>query len=363
MQFSYRAARLPKNPDLSQKINAATERLHDKLSTFNFATIDISDYNKNYLFQDHLSNLTRTLQKYSYILSWALASTKRPLKDIAFMEYGGGIGILSLLAKEVGIGTVLYNDIYPVSCQDAQEIGKALGCEAQAYIPGDIDEVIEFIQKEKLSCDAVASYDVIEHVYDIELFLNKLKQLSTGNLSIFMSSGANGCNPRIKKALTKLHHQHEYEDRLNLWGHKKRDCLQSFFNERKLMIQQYRPQYTENLVYTLAKATRGMMKQDIHACINKYEQTKILPAIPMGSDTCDPHTGNWSEHLMDPYRLIEILKENGFEATVIPGYYGYNHSNLKNKLSSALNGSISLIPGLGLKIAPFYSLSGTITKK
>ncbi|HJM69087.1 MAG TPA: hypothetical protein QGF02_04020 [Candidatus Babeliales bacterium] len=362
MNLQYKAARLPKNHNLCSTIDAAAQRLREKLSSFNFATINISDYNKNYLFQDHLSNLTRSLQKYSYILSWALASTNKPLKDITFMEYGGGVGILSLLAKEVGIGTVLYNDIYSVSCEDAQEIGKALGCEAQEYITGDIDEVIEFVQEKKLSCDAVASYDVIEHVYDIELFLSKLKELSNGNLSIFMSSGANGTNPRIKKALTQLHHQHEYEDRLNLWGHKKRDCLQSFFNERKAMIQEYKPRYADNLVDKLTRATRGMIKQDIHACIDKYEQTKVIPTEPTVSDTCDPHTGNWSEHLMDPQRLITVLKENGFDAQVIPGYYGHNHSKLKNHLSSALNGSISLIPGIGLKLAPFYSLSGTITQ-
>ena len=59
MNLQYKAARLPKNHNLCSTIDAAAQRLREKLSSFNFATINISDYNKNYLFQDHLSNLTR----------------------------------------------------------------------------------------------------------------------------------------------------------------------------------------------------------------------------------------------------------------------------------------------------------------
>ncbi|MBT4856160.1 class I SAM-dependent methyltransferase [bacterium] len=361
MKLTYKAARLPKNQALCEHIDIAAQRLYDKLSNFNFATINISDYNKNYLFQDHLSNLTRTLQKYSYILAWSLDATKLPLQDVVFMEYGGGVGILSLLAKEAGVGTVLYNDIYPVSCNDAQAIGKALGCEADHYIPGDIDPVIEYLKNHKISCNAVASYDVIEHVYNIEEFLQKLKKLSSRNsLSIFMSSGANTCNPRIKSALTKLHHQHEYEDRLNLWGHKKRDSLQSFYTIRKDIIRKYKPSLTKYQIDQLSRATRGMIQKDIHACIDKFKKTRLIPAEPTSSDTCDPHTGNWSEHLMDPYHLIEVLRTSGFQAQLVPGYYGHNTNTIKNHMSSALNSSISLVPALGIKLAPFYSLLATI---
>jgi 2-polyprenyl-3-methyl-5-hydroxy-6-metoxy-1,4-benzoquinol methylase len=357
--ISKKALVIEKN--LTSEINTAASRLYKKLKTLNTATLSISDYNRNYLIKDHLGNLTRTLQKYSYILFSSVQATGLPLSDITFLDYGGGIGILALLAREAGIKTVLYNDIYAVSCDDARTLGRTLAIEADHYITGDIDDVIIYTKNNTLACNIIASYDVIEHVYNIDTFLKKITELSTAKrFTVFMSSGANIYNYRIRKTLQKHHEEHEYADRIDALGdHKQRDCLESFFSVRKKMIQEFAPSLSEDELVILARATRGKIKNDILRVVSEYKEKTILPAVPLTTDTCDPYTGNWSEHLMDPYQLKTVLEKEGFYTKVLCGLYGRQHHTFKNYITTSLNNVISYIPTkIGLRIAPFYTIFG-----
>jgi hypothetical protein len=105
MEYMYNYG-LPKDCKLLKDINLAASRLFNKLKYSDANSLCISDYNKRYL-GEHLERMRYTLQKYSYILSWSVASTNVPLNKFVFLDYGGGIGILSLLAKEFKVGTVI----------------------------------------------------------------------------------------------------------------------------------------------------------------------------------------------------------------------------------------------------------------
>ncbi|WP_054864747.1 hypothetical protein [Methanosarcina barkeri] len=171
--------------------------------------------------------------------------------------------MLSLLAKECNIGTVIYNDIYDVSARDAELIGKAIGEQADYYIPGDIDEVIDFLKNNSINCNAIANYDVIEHIYDIEEFLKKISLISNNNLKVFFSSGANPYNPFIKRKLIKYHQMCELVDREQLFGDKKRDLLEAYSKIRSKLIKSLNPDLSEDQVAYLVTATRGMVESDI----------------------------------------------------------------------------------------------------
>jgi len=362
MKFMFDYARLPKNQKLVRDIDFAANRLFNKLTAIN-VELDISEYNRNYL-RSKLVNLTGRLQIYSYILAWALAESNKHPNEFTFLEYGGGSGMLSLLAKEANIGTVVYSDIYDVSCRDAKVVAKSIGNEADYYVNGDIDDVIGFFKNKSIKCDAIASYDVIEHIYDIEYFIRRLKDLPNDILTVCLSSGANIFNKRYTRRVMKKQYEVEHYDREKEFWHKERDTVRSYLKVRKELILKYSGKLNENEVAKLAALTRGMMCLDIAKCVDRYLQTQQFPRKPAHpTNTCDPYTGNWMEHLMDPYKLKYIMSEAGFEVEILSGYYACSKSKIKRVLGKLLNGVIFLLGKRkqGLSIAPFFTIYGKST--
>ena len=356
MKLSYPHARLPHDDAARQAIHSAAARLYDKLNDLTIDQLDISDYNKRYL-GNHLKNLTSTLQKHAYILAWSLACSPAPPAEQVLIDYGGGCGVLSLLAKELGTGTVAYSDIYDVSCTDAQLIAQAVHNEADHYIHGDVDAVIDFLRASAVSGAVVASYDVIEHIYDVEGFLAKLAELAEPPFRLVMASSANPRNRRIRQRLMAKQTRLEHEDRERQWGHKERDCLKAYLTVRKDIVADHAPALSDSEAQRLAQATRGLIDPDIRACVDAYLETGRTPRQPdYPTNTCDPTTGNWAEHLMDLDRLQAILAERGYQASVLPGYYGWTHKANRRLTRSLKNLLISALKHRGLTLAPFYTL-------
>jgi len=362
MKFIYNFAYLPKNTKLLTDINSAACRLYEKLKVLNIDTLNISDYNKRYL-NKRMGNLNSNLQLYSHLLSWALAKTEISKNKFVFVDYGAGIGILSLLAKELGVGTVIYNDIYDVSCKDAETIGNHVGNPADFYVQGDIEELINFIKKANINCNAIASYDVIEHIYDIEIFFKRIPLLSNDGLTIVMASGSNIFNPKRRRLEIKRQIEVEYLDQQKKWGDKERDCRKSYLKVRNEIISNYlrdnNKELSEKEINKLAKKTRGKMIEDILKCVEDYLKKGIYPPEPKHpTNTCDPYTGNWMEHLFNPYILKKILVNSGFKAQILNGYYGYYKKPIKKLAVNFMNRSIVLLNKQGIRLAPFYMVYG-----
>ena len=278
--------------------------------------------------------------------------------DLVFLEYGGGTGFLSLLSKVLGVGTVIYSDIYNVSCKDAKEIAQTLGYQANYYIEGGIDELVEFFSSAKLVADSIASYDVLEHIYDIDDFCTKLYGICHKGTTMMHASGANIFFYPYVKSVQKKQKEIETRDREEEWGHKQRDCTLAYLGERKKIIMEYSPSLSENEIAMLASNSRGLIKDDILKFVDRYiecgESSKL---IEHPTNTCDPHTGNWAEHLMNPYYLQEALSINGFEVTVLPGYWGNPNSFLKSAIANILNRAIRIFSTqISLYICPYYSI-------
>jgi 2-polyprenyl-3-methyl-5-hydroxy-6-metoxy-1,4-benzoquinol methylase len=354
MKYTYPSAALPARKSLLKEIDQAAERLAGRLTGLDSSGLGISEYNQRYL-GEILRVLVNSLQTYGYLLACSLAHNESSLKEIVLVDHGGGIGMLSLLAKELGIGTVIYNDIYPVSCSDARLIAKAISAEADAYVSGEIDELLCFLQTYGISADAIVSNNVIEHIYDIEGFLKKLRFLSRDSLCVVFASSANAHNPRIRKKVRERHLHDEYVDREKIWGRKKRDSLRSYLDIRKEIISVLDPSLPAEIVEQLAKATRGLIKDDIVKYLEEYKRMgNISYRADHPTNTCDPYTGNWSERLMDTEHLKALLAREGFDVQVLSGYYGFTNRLHKRLIRGLLNGLLSVFRSKGLLLAPYY---------
>lgn len=93
---------LPQNKKYIRKINKAAEELYKKILILDVNKLEIGDYNKRYL-SNIKKSLYNQLQRYAYILIWILSENNYELEKIKFLDYGGGTGVLSLLAKQLRI--------------------------------------------------------------------------------------------------------------------------------------------------------------------------------------------------------------------------------------------------------------------
>lgn len=364
--FLYKFGKYPNNNEVVLGVIEAAERLSKKVEKLNINKLSISEYNKRY-FGGHIKNKQArllNLTKYAYVLSWALNKVDKPKEKITFLDHGGGHGMLSLLAKEYGIGTVIHEDIYPVSCEDAKKIATELNLLADHYIPGDIYHLMKYFKDKNINCDCIANYDVIEHIYEIDDFLSKLNSLSSNDISIFFATSANGLNPRINFKLKKMHRYFETKNRKYRFGRKPTDTTKALLDLRKEIILKVAPKLSGDEISKLSNLTRGLIKPEIEKAVKNYCKNHELPKpIPHPTNTCDPFTGNWFEHIMNPFDLSNSLKKYGFESDVLCGFYDQPPNIFKKIVKLTLNIIIRLAGKFGLYFAPYYALCARSKKK
>ncbi|MCH7555935.1 MAG: hypothetical protein IIB56_00595 [Planctomycetes bacterium] len=359
MEFHYQHALLPDDNKVLRDINEASTRLLGKLSHIDINLPDVSDAGRKY-FGDQVRNIRSTLRNFSYILSWSIAYSDVPYDEFVFIDHGGGVGILSLLAKELGLGTVIYNDLWAPYCKDAQIIAEAVEADrADHYVLGDMDELVEFLKTNSICCNALASYDVIEHIYDIETFLLKLSDLSAGPFNIVMASSANPFNPLIRRHHIEFQRKAEYGGREKEEGCREDYLTKAYITVRQEIISKHSASLSDEDVQRLAKATRGLIEPDIKKVVDEYLKTGEIRQEPNHpTNTVNPHTGNWAERLHNIEHLKKILLNEGFKVDILAGYYANSKSNhpLKRFMGIVLNPLIRILKSKGLFIAPFYTI-------
>jgi len=336
------------------KIMLAQARLKSKLSKLDISALGLSEYNQRYL-ANKLGSIEDVLQLYGNHIWLSLKYSSMPLSQFILVDYGGGSGVMSLLAKEMGIGTVVYSDIYGVSCHDVECLGKAIALPIDHIVCGDLGELLSYVKTHRIEPRSITSYDVLEHIYDVEDHFQKLPGLSSKPFRLVYGSGANIENQQYVKKVSTKQIAEENEDREMIWGHKKRDTLRAYVNVRKEIITNYAAELHPGQVDELALRTRGLIEEGILECTDEYLKTgNISYKIDHPTNTCDPYTGNWCEHLMDLEWIQEIVKGCGFSAEIRPGYYPVSGKLRRKRVNVLRNIKIKMLGRSAMYMAPYY---------
>lgn len=340
---------------LNNQISEAIKSLSLKLEKLNIATLDISDYNREYL-RKYLDEYPFYMFLYAQLLSKAIKKLKKPIFESTFVDYGGGCGMLSYLAKEIGFKTVIYNDIYEKSTDDAQTISKSMLIPIDHFICGDVEEFIEKINENDIKPDLICSFDVLEHIYNLKSWFTSLVKIRN-NFSLLFMTSANSKNPFIVNRLMKLHKQVEFKGIDKNKGWKEIDSNISFLQERKKIIKEYSNNLRILEINDLAFATRGLRKDDILKIVDDYNDSKTIDYhIKHPTNTCDPYTGNWAEHLINLNQLKAVLKKLDFKVTITNSYYSYSKNKVLNIPKYVLNLFIKMFGEKNLLFSPTYTL-------
>ena len=292
---------------------------------------ELSEYSRNY-FNTLLKSLAYNIQLSAILLEKVVAETKKNPEELSIVDYGGGIGITSLLAKAAGFKKVYYIDIFKPVYVDSQRIGHILGMPADQYIHGDIDDLVPIAN----DANALISRDVVEHIYDLDHFFRKCRQM-TDCVYMAHNTSANIYNILLKSYFNKIHLKAEFEIIRETSKIKSGESETGYLEARKRIIANNFPLLSTEMVGNLATRTRGLNRNDIikatNAAINEGVE---LPAILHPTNTCEPETGNWAERLLTFEEYRSFAK--GYSVSFAPGPYNVLRSpGIKRYLLSILN--------------------------
>ncbi|MDR2969974.1 MAG: 50S ribosomal protein L11 methyltransferase [Tannerellaceae bacterium] len=311
------------------------------LSAIDYDNLPISDYNKRYI--DRLKPaLTYYLKIYSCCLAKGLQHSAQSLSGITMVDFGGGSGFLSIYAKKLGVGNVIYVDLNPLSVETVTLLKKKTGVGADVILHGSSDTLAAWCTENGVSPDLLVSTDLIEHVYNLDTLFSELLGINNRMRMVF-STASNPYNPYIRRRLQRMMHECEH------------GLLEvpNYYAKRKNYIRQRFASFSEQEVEELAMKTRGLIYADIDRVIKEQQSP-----VPMDSyNTCDPETGNWAERILPVRSYRSILLKYACEVSVYKGFYNINRTRKwKSFVFGFLNLFIRMSGGIGFLLSPFIVL-------
>jgi SAM-dependent methyltransferase len=236
-------------------------------------------------------------------------------KDI--LEVGCGFGWDAVALALTGNNRVTASDILPsmidgvsqcLSAMDAR--GKTLPVTA---VQADICEV-DFPDN---SFDGIFTSEAIEHVHDLNrMFANCYRLLKPAGTALIVND-----SNRYNGAAC-AHSWEGWTDRDESWEHV--DWLKTEVRPvehadakpygvmREEIIRSVAPDMAADDLARLRHATAGMIKPEIEAAVARFEAAGELPLRDEFGWCRNPETGEYSERLLDPFELRDMLRAVGF---------------------------------------------------
>lgn len=335
---------LQQKDELAARINTAALLLHEKLQKLDPDSLGMPEYCLNYYKVSHSGRLFFSIETSASLLYRSFRLIDKTPEEAVVMDYGAGVGTLYLLAKMIGCKLVIYNDHLEDWKISAALIANAIGVHIDHYIVGDIESCFDRLERFNISCDLIASRNVIEHIYRLDLFYATIHKRQPQAV-VVASTTANQSNP-----LAVVKHR--------LW-HRKWEKV--YKGKRLVMIERKARGLTRYKISMLASKTQGLAGAELEEAIEDYRKTGKLPnPASHKSNTCDPVTGVWAEHLLSRQQYRDIINTDDFDVRFLPGFWDTHYSsNVKNLASKFINRFIASTSEKGMSLAPFIYVIAT----
>ncbi len=314
------------------------QELADLLAQIDYDSLPISDYNKGYI--DRMKkNISYYMEIYAYCIHLAVPDEKQVEQQV-WVDYGGGHGFFSLLAKKMGVKQVIYLDMNSESAHTAEVLKAHLGYGPDIVLCGNSTTLITWCQQHHEKPNMLFAMDVIEHIYNLESYFADLMLLNS-SLRMFFTTASTPYNPWVKNRLHKWMHADEKGSREN----------PNFYTLRMQFIQLKYPNFSNEMISYWAANTRGLIYEDIETAIESHIPNDSIDAY----NTCDPRTGNWTERILPIAEYERLVQHYGYKVSVKNGFYNIHRFGLKKYVCYFFN--LLINHGIGGRfIAPFIVL-------
>lgn len=307
------------------------------LKTLDYDSLPISDYSRNYILR-LLPSLDYYLEIYHRCLRKMLDESSCSAADIVMVDYGGGHGFLSLTAKTMGIGKVIYVDTNPQAVETVQVVSDKVGFGPDEVLLGDASALRQWCLSNNVMPNLLLGMDVIEHIYRLEDFFADLFAINPA-LPMLFTTGSTPFNPYVVRRL----HSIMQSDELGHGGGP------GFHTLRKRYILNHFPEMKDWEADIWATDTRGLTYPDIHVAVETHTPNRLADPY----NTCDPATGSWTERILAIEEYQALLLPYHATLSVQNGFYNIHRKGVKGFFSQLLN---HLPRRLFRPLAPFIIL-------
>ena len=234
------------------------------------------------------------------------------------LEAGCGFGWDAVGLALIGNNRVIAMDILPSMVDGVSQCLDSMKSAGHPLpvtpLQGDICE----LDMPDESLDGIFSTEAIEHVHDLpKMFAECFRLLRPGGAAVIVND-SNRYNPDARE-----HSWGAWKDRDDSWEHV--EWLKSEVRPvehadakpygvmREDIIRASAPHLSSEDIAILRKATAGMVRTEIEAAVLAFERDGSLPAPDPYGWCRNPETGEYSERLLDPFELKDLLTNAGFK--------------------------------------------------
>jgi len=238
--------------------------------------------------------------------------------DKRILEVGCGFGWDAVGLALIGRNEVVASDILPSMVDGMSQClatMKSKGIDLPVTpLQGDICK----LDLPAESFDGIFSTEAIEHVHDLgQMFDACWRLLKPGGTAVLVND-SNQYNAEARD-----HSWGEWDNRDNSWEHVnwlkeevrpvEHADAQPYGVMREARIRAAAPDMGDGDVAKLRKATAGMIYPEIDEAVAQYKRDGSLPTPDPFRWCRNPETGEYSERLLDPFELRDMLAKRGFD--------------------------------------------------
>ncbi|MBP5548175.1 MAG: SAM-dependent methyltransferase [Bacteroidales bacterium] len=289
--------------------------------------LGISSYSRKSL-RRTLSAAEFYTEIYLFCLDKALALCSMSPQDMTIVDYGGGHGLLSILAKQIGFGRVIYVDNNPDALQTVSALSERIGFRPDTILEGDATTLKTWCSENGVRPDMVLGMDVIEHIYVLDEFFAQLHEISPSMGMIFTTAS----NPYNKRVVRRLHRAMQ-SDELGTTMKK------GFWKMRRDHIRKLHHDMSDNELDYWADNTRGLVLADVERAVEARSPNLLFDKF----NTCDPVSGSWTERLLPAEDYRQLLNPYGYTMAILPGRYNEHRRGPKAWISRCYNRRIDKV--------------------
>ncbi len=278
-------------------IRQAAQALVSQLKAIDYERLPISKYNKRYIARLK-PVLSYYMKIYADCLLKGLESIGSSPEEITLIDYGGGSGFLSILAKQAGIGRVIYIDLNPDSVDTIRILKELVNTGPDIILHGDSDTLADWCSANKVKPQLLIATDLIEHVYDLSAFFANLVAIDN-KMQMLFTTASTPFNPYVKRRLHRL---------MTIWE-------KEYYALRLHYIQLHFPALSPAEAKEAARKTRGLKT------------------------------------------YCSLAKPFGYQVRIGKGFYNTDRSNpISTFICLGINGLIRISGKAGFLFAPFITL-------